>query len=111
MNTFKSYPASQVPSTGGLIYTVPALTQTVGVGMVVSNTDTSPYSVDIYITRDSTDFYIIKSATIPVGGSLVVAGVDQKLIMEAGDEVVVKPSADNACDVWLSVLEVVPTND
>jgi hypothetical protein len=111
MNTFKSYPASQVPSSGGLIYTVPALTQTVGIGMVISNTDTSPYSVDIYITRDSTDFYIIKTATIPVGGSLVVAGVDQKLILEAADEVVVKPSANNACDVWLSVLEVVPTND
>jgi hypothetical protein len=111
MNTFKSYPASQIPSTGSLVYTVPALTQTVGVGMVISNTSTAPYSADVYVTRSVTDFYIIKSATIPVGGSLVVAGVDQKLILQAGDEVVVKPSANNACDVWLSVLEVVPTND
>ena len=106
MNTFKSYPASQVPSTGGLLYTVPALTQTVGVGMVVSNTDTSPYSVDIYITRSSTNFYIIKNATVPVGGSLVVAGVDQKMVMQANDIVTITSSANGASDVWFSVLEI-----
>jgi hypothetical protein len=108
-NTFKSYPASQVSTTGGLIYTTPYLTQTVGVGMVISNTARAPYSANVEIQRNSNTYYIVANATIPVGGSLIVTGLDQKLIMQANDSIIVTPSANNCCDVWLSIMEVVPT--
>ena len=109
-NTFKSYPATNVPTSGQLIYTTPALTQTVGIGMVLSNTSLNPFKANVAISRSSVSYSLISNATIPVGGSLVVAGLDQKLILQDGDMVVVTPSANNCCDVWLSVMEVVPTN-
>lgn len=109
-NTFKSYPASQITTSGETIYTTPANTQTVGIGMVVSNTSRNPYSANVEIVRDANTYSLVSFATIPVGGSLIVAGLDQKLILEEGDEVVVTPSANNCCDVWLSIMEVVPTN-
>jgi hypothetical protein len=108
-NTFKSYPASQISTTGGLIYTTPYSTQTIGVGMVIANTSKAPYTANVEIHRNSNTYYIITNATIPVGGSLIVAGVDQKLVLQANDSIIVTPSANNCCDVWLSLMEVVPT--
>jgi hypothetical protein len=54
---------------------------------------------------------LVTGATIPVGGSLIVAGLDQKLILQANDSIIVTPTANNCCDVWLSIMEVVPTNE
>lgn len=109
-NTFKSYPASQITTNGNIIYRVPPLTQTIGVGLVISNTAKNPFSANVTVTRLGQNFSIVTGATVPVGGSLVVAGVDQKLVLEALDQVTITPSANNCCDVWLSVLEITPTN-
>ena len=110
MNTFKSYPSKNVTTSGATVYTVPASTQTIGVGLIIANTSRTPYEANVFITRESVDYYMVANATIPVGGSLVVAGLEQKLVLQAGDAVKVKPSANSACDVFLSILEVVPTN-
>jgi hypothetical protein len=109
MNTFKSYPSKNVTTSGATVYTVPFNTQAIGVGLIVANTSRTPYEANVYVTRESVDFYIVANATIPVGGSLVVAGLEQKLALETDDAIKVRPSANSACDVFLSVLEVVPT--
>jgi predicted phage tail protein len=59
----------------------------------------------VTVTITSNTFYIIANATVPVGGSLVVAGVDQKLVLLPSDVVTVTTSANSASDVWFSVLE------
>jgi hypothetical protein len=105
-NSFKSYPASNITTSGNTIYTVPAATQSVGVGLVISNKVNSPVAANVAITRSSNTFYVIANATIPVGGSLVVAGVDQKMVMQANDIVTITSSANGASDVWFSVLEI-----
>jgi hypothetical protein len=105
-NTFKSVGAKNVVTSGNTIYTVPAATQTVGVGLVISNTGGTPIAANVAVTRSAVNYYIVNSATIPVGGSLVVAGVDQKLVLQASDSVLVTASANNSADVWLSVLEI-----
>lgn len=105
-NTFKSYPASQISTSGVEVYTCPESAQSIGVGLVISNTARSPYTANVSINRNSTFYSIVTNAVIPVGGSLVVSGVDQKMVLESGDIVFVKPSASDCCDVWLSILEI-----
>jgi len=105
-NAFKSYPASQIDTDGVEVYTCPESTRTIGVGLVISNTAKAPYTANVNINRNSTFYSIVTNALIPVGGSLVVSGVDQKMVLEAGDIVFIKPSANNSCDVWLSILEI-----
>lgn len=105
-NNFKSYPASNITTSGNTIYTVPSATQSVGVGLVISNKANSPVAANVSITRSANTYYVIANATIPVGGSLVVAGVDQKMVMQANDAVIVTASANGLSDVWFSVLEI-----
>jgi hypothetical protein len=50
--------------------------------------------------------YIVKSAIVPVGSSLVAAGGDQKIVMNAADILKVTASQASAADVTLSVLEI-----
>ena len=50
--------------------------------------------------------YIVKNAPIPVGGSLVVVGGDQKLVLEPGDTVKVTSSQASSADVVLSHLDI-----
>jgi predicted phage tail protein len=104
-NLFKSYPSANISTNGTVIYTVPAIVSSVGIGLVISNKINSPISANVTVTRTSNTFYIIANATVPVGGSLVVAGVDQKLVLLPSDVVTVTTSANSASDVWFSVLE------
>jgi predicted phage tail protein len=105
-NTFLSYGAKNITTTGNTIYTVPTATQSVGVGLVISNTSPSPIAANVAVSRSSVSYYIVNGATVPVGGSLVVAGVDQKLVLQANDAIVVTSSANNSSDVWFSVLQI-----
>jgi hypothetical protein len=54
----------------------------------------------------STHFYIVANATIPVGGSLVVAGLEQKLVLESSDYLTVSSSLNDSTDIIVSVLEI-----
>jgi len=47
---------------------------------------------------------LVKDAPIPAGGSLVIVGGDQKMVIEPTNTISV--SADNTVDVVLSVLEI-----
>ena len=58
------------------------------------------------VKNDGPNVSIVKSAPIPVGGSLVAIGGDQKLVMEASDIIKVKSSAATSIDVALSILEI-----
>lgn len=105
-NTFKSYPVKNISTAGSTVYTVPSVTQTVGVGLVISNTTSSAITSSVYITRSAVNYYIVNNATVPSGGSLVAAGVDQKLVLQASDTVTVVASANNCADCWFSILEI-----
>jgi hypothetical protein len=49
---------------------------------------------------------LVKAAVVPVGGSLVIVGGDQKVVLEAADVVSVVTSAAASADAVLSVLEI-----
>lgn len=58
------------------------------------------------MTSGGTDYYLVKGATVPVGGSLVPIGGDQKLVLEAADVLKVISSAASSADVIASLLEI-----
>jgi len=103
-NTFKNYVSQQVGTSAATIVT--ASTATTVIGMTVANVTASPITVSVYIVVSSDTYYLVKDAIIPVGGSLVPIGGDQKLVLENGDSLRVISSAATSADVIASVLEI-----
>jgi len=99
MNVFKNYTSSAVGTSATTVYTVPASTVAVVIGMNLSNVTASQITVDVQVGG----VYLVKGAPIPAGSGLSV--LDGKIILEAADTVVVTASAASAADVILSVLE------
>lgn len=87
-------------------YTVGASTQTTVIGLTCSNNTAAAITVDVALNDASNDHFIVKTATVPSGGSLVVVGGDQKVVMQTGDSVKVTSSAASSCDVIMSLLEI-----
>lgn len=102
-NTFKNYLASAVGTSPSTVYTVPASTTSVTIGMNIANIETSQIKVDAYITSGGSDYYIVKDAPIPAGSALSV--LDGKIILETTDVVKVVSDTASSADVVLSVLE------
>jgi hypothetical protein len=105
-NTFKSYFNKNVGTSAATIYTCPSATQTTVIGLSVANTTTSPITTDAYITRSSVDYYLIETATVPVGASLVIVGGDQKVVLQTGDVLKVVTSVASSADSVCSLLEI-----
>ena len=105
-NTFTSYVNKNVGTSAATVVTVGAGTQTTIIGMSAANTTSSPITVDAYITRSGTDYYLITGATVPVGSSLVIVGGDQKVVLIVSDALKVISSAATSADVVTSVLNI-----
>lgn len=105
-NTFKNQFSKSVGTSAATIYTCPSATSTTIIGLTVGNTTASPITVDVYVTSSATDYYLVKGAVVPVGGSLVPVGGDQKLVLEAADVLKVVSSAASSADVICSLLEI-----
>lgn len=106
-NSFTSYLNKDVPTTGATIVTAGAGTQTTLIGLSCSNTTTANnITADVYITRSGVDYYLVKNIPVPIGGSLVVIGGDQKVVLNASDILKVKASANTSMDVITSALVI-----
>jgi hypothetical protein len=98
-NAFKSYQSTSV-TTETTVLTGPASTETTVIGLSIANTGASVATVDVKLNTA----YVVKDAPVPVGGSLVVVGGDQKLVVEAADTI--KVTSDITVDVITSTLEI-----
>jgi len=105
-NTFTSYVNKNVGTSAATVVTVGASTQTTIIGLAVANTISSPITTDVYFTRSSVDYYLIRGATVPVGSSLVVVGGDQKVVLVTNDVLKVVTSTASSADVVTSVLNI-----
>jgi len=101
---FTSYVNKDVGTSAATIVTAATSTQVTLIGMSCSNTTVNPVTVDVYITRSATNYYLVKGATVPVGGSLVTIGGDQKVVLIAGDILKVLSSVASSIDVITSSL-------
>jgi len=100
-----SYAVKNVSTSGSTVTTVSSGTLAIA-SLVVSNTSSSPITADAYVTRSAVNYYIVKAATIPVGGSLE-AFQGNRMILQASDVLVVVSSAATSADAWVSGLTVV----
>jgi hypothetical protein len=105
-NTFTSYVNKDVGTSAATVVTVAGGTQTTVIGMTCANTTAAGVTVDVYITRSAVDYYIVKDAAIPPGGTLVPVGGDQKVVLVASDVLKVISSAATSVDAVTSVLEI-----
>lgn len=105
-NLFKSFPVKDVGTSPSTVYTCPSATQTTLIGLSVANTSASPITADAYVTRSAVDYYLVKDATVAVGGSLVIVGGDQKVVLEPADVLKVETSAATSADCFASLLEI-----
>ena len=101
-----SYVAKNVGTSASTLTTVSGGTTIAITSLVVANTTTSPITCDVYITRSATDYYLVKTATVPVGGSLEVIG-GNRVVLIASDALKVVSSAASSADVVVSVLTAV----
>ena len=98
-----SYAAKNVGTSASTLATVPAATTIAIASLIVANTTTSPITCDVYYTRSAVDYYLIKTAVVPVGSSLeVIQG--NRVVLIAADILKVVTSAASSADVTVSVL-------
>lgn len=101
--TNTSYMARNVGTSASTLTTVAAATTATITSLVVANTTTSPITVSVYVTRSALDYYIVRNATVPVGGSLEVMQ-GNRIVLIASDALKVVSSAATSADVIVSVL-------
>ena len=110
-NTFKLKTKAGIDASLVTIYTVPANTTTVIIGLTISNIKGSSVTSDAQIVTASSsgenadDVYLVKDIPLPTGSSIEIMS-GNKIVLEAGDIVKVKGSVTNAVDALLSVMEI-----
>ena len=111
-NAFLSETQAGIGLTPVTVYTCPASTETTIIGLSVANVTAAAIKVDVVLdasgrTSGAEDsVYLVKAASIPTGGALVVIGGDQKVIMEPGDLIEVTSDTAASADVQLSHLDI-----
>ena len=111
-NAFLSETDTAVGASPATIYTCPASTETTIIGLSIANIVTTQITVDVKLngagrTSGAVDnVYLVKAAPIPVGGSLVVVGGYQKVVLEPGDTIKVTSDTASSADVVLSHLDI-----
>jgi|TARA_R110000737_G_scaffold305336_1_gene312885 hypothetical protein len=110
-NTFKNRTLRSVGTGSGPVGTdvgvaVLGSTQTTLIGMTIANRVSSVISVDVTLSDASNATYLVKAAPIPVGGSLIVVGGDQKIVLMTGDKISVLSNTASSADVVMSFLEI-----
>jgi hypothetical protein len=111
-NAFLSETDTAVGTSPATILTCGAATETTIIGLSIANIVTSQITVDVKLNgagRTSgavDDVHLVKAAPIPVGGSLVVVGGDQKVVLEPGDTITVASDTASSADVVLSHFDI-----
>ena len=107
-NTFKNGATAGVGTSVATVYTCPASTTAVVIGVTLCNLKTTGIQGTLQVTDTSAGatVHVLKSAPIPSGSSIVAVGGEQKIVLEAGDLLKVQASEASAIDVTLSVLEI-----
>ena len=110
-NTFKLKTKAGIDTSLVTIYTVPADTTTVVIGLTIANIKGASVTADVKVISDTSDtetnadVYVAKDIPLPAGSSVeVMAG--NKIVLQTTDAVQVKGSVTDAVDVILSIMEI-----
>ena len=69
----------------------------------------STVNIDVYINDSSNDYYLIKTAPVPVGGSIELIDGGAKIVVDSGDVLKVVSSVASSIDTWVSVVDAIST--
>ena len=108
-NTFKNEvfrTALAADTDSGALATVAADTQTTLIGMTIANITSGVIAVGVKLVSGGADTWIVKDATIPTGGSLVVVGGDQKVVLETTDAIKIRSNTADSMNAVISYLEI-----
>ena len=105
-NTFKLKTKANVGVATVGIYTAPASTTTVVIGITLANTSGAGCNVGVGVTRGTgEDIKLLKDAPVPQGSSLEFMG-GNKVVLEATDTVTVDSDTNNSIDAALTIMEI-----
>ena len=106
-NTFKLKSKNNIGVSTVGIYTVPASTPTVIIGVTAANVSGQGINVGIGISRGANgdDISILKNVPIPQGSSLEIMQ-GNKIVVEAADTVTAKSDVNSTLDVALTIMEI-----
>ena len=107
-NTFKLKTKANVGVSTVGIYTAPAATTTVVIGITLANTSGSGVNVGVAVSRTSDtkeDIKLLKNAPIPSGSSLEFMS-GNKIVLETSDQINVDSDTNNSVDAALTIMEI-----
>ena len=79
------------------------------IGVRCTNTSGVSVNVTVYVKNSATNYYIIKDAPIPTGGSLELIDGGSKVVLQSGDSVEAYASAATSIDIITSVVDSIST--
>ena len=106
-NTFKNRTLRAVgtsPVDVGAV--VAGSTETTLIGMTLANITSGVINVTATLNDGTNTTHIVKDAPIPTGGSLILLGGDQKVVLMTGDKIIITSNTASSCDVIMSFLEI-----
>ena len=110
-NTFKLKTKASIGTSLTTVYTVPASTTTVVIGLTVANKLGASVTASAQIVTASTtgenadDVYFIKNIPLPSGSSVEMMS-GNKINLETGDVIKVQSDTAAALDAVLSIMEI-----
>jgi len=105
---FRRYIARNTGTSPATIFTADSYDTVIGIRCANVHAS-STVNVDVYINDGSNDYYLIKTAPIPVGGSLELIDGGAKFVVDTGDVLKIVSSVASSVDTWVSVVDAIST--
>ena len=106
-NTFKNEVfagGNTAANTDIIVYTCPSSTTTVVIGLSVANLITDQITVDVKLNAGTT-VHVAKNLPIPAASSFEFMS-GNKVILEAGDSIIVQSDTANSVDIVMAIMEI-----
>ena len=87
-------------------YTVGGSTTSVVIGLSLCNVSGGTINASAFVANGASLTYLVKSAPIAPGGTLVVVGGDQKVILQTNDNIKIVSDTVNSIDAVMSIMEI-----
>jgi hypothetical protein len=101
--TFNNAVANNV-TTVTTVYTAPAATTSVVIGLVVANDSGSDTTVTVSVTKGATTVNLLNTAPLPAASNISVLSNNNRVVLLTGNSISVTAAA--SVDVVASVLEI-----
>jgi len=87
-------------------YTVGGSTTSIVLGLTLCNTTGGTINASAFIANGASLTYLVKSAPVTSGGTLVIIGGDQKVVLQTNDNVKIVSDTVNSIDAIMSIMEI-----